>query len=47
MIYNIVPISTVQQSDPFVYVYIYIFFFIFFSIMVYPRRLDVVTCAIQ
>ena len=28
-------------------VYIYIFFLIFFSIMVYPRRLNIVPCAVQ
>ena len=44
LIYHVVPTSAVQQSDS---VYIYIHFFMFFSIMVYPRRLDIVPCAIQ
>ena len=35
LIYNVVLISTVQQSDS--VIHIYIFFFIFFSIMVYHK----------
>ena len=45
LIYNVVPISAVQQSDS--VLHIYILFLIFFSIMVYLRRLDIVPCAIQ
>ena len=45
MIYNVVFISGVLQSDP--VIHIRTFFFIFFSMMVYPRRLDTVPCAMQ
>ena len=45
LIYNVVLISTVQQSDS--VMHRYIFFFIFFSIMVYYRILNIVPCAIQ
>ena len=45
LIYNVVLISAVQQSDS--VIHIYTLFFIFFSIMVYPRRLDRVPCALQ
>ena len=45
LIYSVVLISAVQQSDSVIHVYTS--FFIFFSIMVYPRRLDIVSCAIQ
>ena len=53
LIYKAVLISTVQQSDPVIYIYIYIYThtyvypFLFFSIMVYPRILSIVLCAIQ
>ena len=40
LIYNVVPIPTVQQSDSFVH--ICTFFFLFFSIMVYHRILNIV-----
>ena len=43
LIYNIVLISAVQQSDS----VIHIFFFISFSIMVYHRILNIVSCAIH
>ena len=42
--YNIL-ISAVQQSDS--VIHRYTFFFIFFSIMVYPRILNIAPCAIQ
>ena len=42
LIYNVVLISTIQQSDS--VVHIYTFFFIFFSIMVYHRILNIVPC---
>ena len=38
-------ISAVQQCDS--AIYIYTFFFIIFFIMVYPRILNIVPCAIQ
>ena len=44
LIYN-VPISAIQPQDSFVYRHT--FFFIFFSIMVSPRRLNIVPCAVQ
>ena len=49
LIYNVVLVSGVQQSDSVVYsvLYIYIFFFVFFSIMVYHRMLNIIPCAIQ
>ena len=46
----------IQSHSPFLlqkilklilYIYIYIYIFIFFSIMVYPRTLNTVPCAIQ
>ena len=43
LIYNVVLISAVQQSDS----VIHISFFIFFSIMVYHKILNIVPCAIQ
>ena len=44
--YNVVLVSTVQQSDS--VVNIYVFCFLFFSIMVYHRTLSIATyCAIQ
>ena len=55
LIYNIVPISAVQQGDPVtcvcartcVCVHILFLFLILSSIMVCPKRLDIVPCAIQ
>ena len=44
LIYNVVLISAVQQSDS--VIHIYTFFFIFFSIMVYHRILNIVPCVI-
>ena len=41
LIYSVVLISAVQQSDSFIHIYIYSFL-IFFSIVVYPRKLDIV-----
>ena len=43
--YNVVLITDIQQSDS--VIHIYTFFFIFFSIMVYHRIFNVVSCAIQ
>ena len=45
LIYNIVSISAVQQSDP--VIHIYILFLMLFSIMFYHKRLDIVPCAVQ
>ena len=45
LIYNVVPISAVQQSDS--VIHLYTFFFIFFSIMIYHRILSIVLCAPQ
>ena len=45
LIYNVVLISAVQQSDS--VIHIYTFFFILFFIMVYPSILSIVPCAIQ
>ena len=45
VIYNVVLIFTIQQSDPFIH--IYTFFFIIFSIMVYHRILNIAPCAKQ
>ena len=38
-------ISAIQQSDS--VIHIYTFFSVFFSIMVYPRMLNIVPCALQ
>ena len=43
LIYNVALISAVQQNDS--VIHIYTLFFIFFSIMVYPRILNIVLCA--
>ena len=43
-IYNVL-IFALQQSDS--VIHIYPFFFIFFSIMAYPRILNIVPCAVQ
>ena len=40
------PISALQQSDPVTHIYTFLFL-ILSSIMVYPKRLDVVPCAVQ
>ena len=45
LIYNVVLISGIQQSDS--CIYIYIFFFRFFSIINYYKILNIVPCAIQ
>ena len=45
LIYYVVLISTVQQSDSVLYIYIYIY--TFFSIMIYHRMLNIVPCDIQ
>ena len=44
LVYNVVLISAVQQSDSVILTYT--FFFIFFSIMIYHRILNIVPCAI-
>ena len=46
MIYSVVLISAVQQSGSVMHTYIYSFL-IFFSIMLYPRRWDIIPSAIQ
>ena len=45
-IYNVMLISTVWQNDPVTHSNTFLFL-IFLSIMVYPRRLDIVACTIQ
>ena len=45
MVYNVVLISAVQPRDSLVH--IHMFFFIFFSVVVYNRVLNVVSCAVQ
>ena len=45
LVNNVVLISVVKQSDS--VICMYTFFFLFFSIMVYPRTLNIVPCAIQ
>ena len=45
LIYSVVFISTVEQSES--VIHIYIFVFIFFPIVVYHRILDIVSCAVQ
>ena len=47
LIYNVVLISVVQQSDSVLYIYMDIFFFIFFSIIGYYKILNIVPCAMQ
>ena len=47
LIYNVVLISTAQQSDLVMHTYIYAFSVIFFSIVFYYRILNIVPCAIQ
>ena len=46
MIYNVVAISAIQQSDSVIHIYTF-FFKIFFSIMVDHRILNIVPYAIQ
>ena len=45
LIYNVVLLSAVQQSDSVIHTYTFIF--ISFSIMVYHRLLNIVPCAVQ
>ena len=47
MLYNVVLISAVQQSESAICIHVHILFLIFFSIMAYHRILDIVLCAIQ
>ena len=47
LIYNVVLISTAQQSDLVMHTYIHAFFVIFFSITFYYRIRNIVPCAIQ
>ena len=46
LIYNVVSISTVQHCDPDTYIPLHLFR-ILSSLMVYPKRLDIVPCAGQ
>ena len=46
LIYTILPISAVQQSDPVIYIYTYCFLLLS-SIMFHHKRLDIVPYAIQ
>ena len=46
LIYNVVLVSSIQQSDS-VYIYIYMFFFTFFFFIGYFKILSRVPCAIQ
>ena len=43
LIYNVLPISAIQQNDS----VLYILFKILFSFIAYPRRLNRVPCVIQ
>ena len=49
MINSVVLISSVQQRDSVIHPYTFFFVVVvvLFSIMVYPRRLDTVPCAVQ
>lgn len=49
LIYNIVLVSDVQQSDLIIHIYVYtsVFFFSFFSIIGYYKIANIVPCAIQ
>ena len=51
LVHNVVLVFGVQQSDSVTYTYIYIhthiYLFIFFSIIVYYRMLNIVSCVIQ
>lgn len=51
LIYSVMPISAIQQCDPVIhicmYVYIYILFLMLSFIVLHPKRLDIVPCAVQ
>ena len=47
LIYNVAPTLAIQQSDSALHIHAFFFKKIFFSIMVYPRRSDIVPCGIQ
>ena len=51
MVYSVVSISTVQQSDPVshthTYIYTHILFLTLFSIMFYHKWLDIILCVVQ
>ena len=49
LIYNVLSISAIQQSDPVIYIYIYthILFLTLSSIMFHHKWLDIVLCAVQ
>ena len=47
LIYKVVLVSSVQQSDSVIYIYVYIYFSIFFSIIGYYKILSRFPCAIQ
>lgn len=42
---NVVLVSDVQKSDS--VTYMFVFFFVFFSVIIYHRILNAVTCSIQ
>ena len=46
LIYSVVSISAVQHSDPVIYIYTYVLFLILSSIVVYPKRSDIVSPAV-
>ena len=43
--YSVVPVSAVRHSEPVMHVYI--LFLLLSTIMVYPKKLDIVLCAIS
>ena len=56
--YDVVPISAVQQSDPvihmcvcvciYIYIYIYMhFFLVLSSVMFYPKKVNTALCTVQ
>ena len=47
LIYSVVLVSGVQQSDSVIHMYTNLFFFRFFSIIGYYKILDIVPCATQ
>ena len=46
LFYTVVSISVVQHSDPVTHIHAYIFLILSF-IMFYPKRLDIIPCAVQ
>ena len=50
LIYNVLSISAVQQSDPVIYIYIFFSHYLFLTLsstMAHQKCLDIVPCAIQ